>query len=138
MKEVKPESLAEALLLLEKMNVRLSEKDQKIREQQYDNLFKYYHFSSIEQMNYSINNETITLWNTPIDSSNFKDLLLTESADGFKFDNNQDCKIYCGQRYIEVKVNNTSKTYVILEINDQNMVVCEFHDNNFLNFFTPK
>lgn len=30
----KPESLAEALLLLEKMNTRLSEKDQKIREQQ--------------------------------------------------------------------------------------------------------
>lgn len=138
MKEVKPESLVEALLLLEKMNVRLSERDQKIREQQYDNLFNYYHFSSIEQMNYSINNETITLWNTPIDSSNFKDLLLTESADDFKFDNNQDCKIYCGQRYIEVKVNDTSKTYIILEINDQNMVVCEFHDNNDQNFFTPK
>ncbi|MDO4506107.1 MAG: hypothetical protein Q4B64_04095 [Spirochaetales bacterium] len=85
-------------------------------------------------MNYSINNETITLWNTPIDSSNFKDLLLTESADGFKFDNNQDCKIYCGQRYIEVKVNDTSKTYVILEINDQNMVVCELHDNNDQSF----
>ena len=47
MKDGKPESLAEALLLLEKMNARLSEKDQKIREQQYDNLFKYYHFSSI-------------------------------------------------------------------------------------------
>lgn len=55
-------------------------------------------------------------------------------ADGFKFDNNQDCKIYCGQRYIEVKVNDTSKTYVILEINDQNMVVCEFHDNNDQSF----
>ena len=34
MKDGKPESLAEALLLLEKMNARLSEKDQKIREQQ--------------------------------------------------------------------------------------------------------
>ena len=32
MKDGKPESLAEALLLLEKMNARLSEKDQKIRE----------------------------------------------------------------------------------------------------------
>ena len=30
MKDGKPESLAEALLLLEKMNARLSEKDQKI------------------------------------------------------------------------------------------------------------
>ena len=34
MKDGKPESLAEALLLLEKMNARLSEKEQKIREQQ--------------------------------------------------------------------------------------------------------
>ena len=34
MKDGKPESLAEALLLLEKMNARLSEKDQKICEQQ--------------------------------------------------------------------------------------------------------
>lgn len=33
MKDGKSESLAEALLLLEKMNARLSEKDQKIREQ---------------------------------------------------------------------------------------------------------
>ncbi len=32
----------------------------------------------------------------------------------------------------------TSKTYVILEINDQNMVVCELHDNNDQSFLGPK
>ncbi len=95
-----------------------------------NDLNKFYVFSSMLVMDYTVDGDKLKLVNSEIKTDNIKDLLLCKYANRFS-SIDSDGKKYCGNRYIEIIDNKdkTDKIYVIADIDDEKMLVMEYKDS---------